>query len=318
MISRVKTLSMMVYLFFLSGCAATNYVHQQATDQDYSIDSFYSDIVQAVLLNDIIVLKIEREAKPDHYGAAYHSHSILCFPASKLANGIGLHLYPKDQDRDLCPRDIDVLLASLPKLKPLPSLKNGLILPELNTVIYGTGNDSMTTRCACEILSELGATPDKVFYFTKNLLYIALNNGQWVKLSREKRDLFVSHFAAEIVTEASFQQERQSSRFPVKQPLFEKLPQNNGYYFFVRLLNSQQYIYPYYLPSSLVPQSAKFAPITSLFFQNDKVREEVVKEEGNPFFYALYPFSVVFDVITFPIQYGITVYQLNKATSPNK
>lgn len=306
---------LVIVLGFLTGCAATSYVHKKANDQEYPVASFYNVITRAALLDNTLVLEIERAATPAKYGQPYQQRTKLCFNSQDFNDSVAVYIYSKDSQAHTCPTIPESVFQSLPTLEPFPKQKRGLILPELKAIIYGTGNDTITTRCDCEVLANIGSVPKQVYYFNKYLLYVALENGQWVKLTKGKRALFVTRFQAELVDEMMFKKEKATSTFTAKPALFEILDTQTEQYFFVRLLRSKEYIYSYRLTETKA-HPVLSQPITSLFIQNDHVQENVIVEKGNVLFNALYPFSVVFDIITFPLQYGIGIYKLHKATQP--
>jgi len=309
----IKNVLTFAVLVLLTGCVSTIYVSQQIDDKEYKVESYSNHITKAAIFADTLILEVERQATPEQYAAPYEGRSKLCFTKNDFKNGVGLYLSGQHDNRFLCSDVSDDFFNSLPALPTTDALINGFLIPELQTIVYGTGNFNINTRCDCEILKEVASTTKSVFYFNKYLLYIELENGQWFKFSAGKRKLFVNSLQAEESSEAAFNNEKQTSNHKAKDVLFDSLAETGEKYLFVRLLHSNKYVYTYRFSD----QTVFTEPMTSLFFQNDKTLEDVKVEEGNPLFYALYPFSIVFDIVTFPIQYGVYVYMIFKATSPD-
>lgn len=240
----------------ITGCT-TAITIDYANREEVHVKSYYSGIKSATLVNDTIALKITREQGEDE---------TFCFTKQDFETSLIRYPYQNTNRPYTCSDELINGLEHGIELTPISSIKTGFVIPELDTVIYGKKNDSITTRCDCELLKNINSKPKEVVTFSNSLFYIELENGGWVKFEESEATPSLRILNASLSNKIDFDKDMEVHKGKVSYDNFNILNNKVGSYLFIRLPNSKEHIYSYHIDD---PSFSSF-PIMSVVIEDDK------------------------------------------------
>jgi len=288
-------LILLVFLFSTTGCA-TQWVNLNAEDRRLSVIGTYTDVKYGYALNDIIVLKMEKEINIDEYQSEYGGEKTLCFhQGMDFSNAVGVEYISYGKEKKfLCESVGDDFLVKEYRLNMVKDYSGSLLIPELNISIGGI-NDirTSTSVCDCSNLSDINSRAVKAYAIDRYSFFLEMDDGTWLKFYKERMNNILDYYRFTISSVEEFNSESNVRELEIK-------TMDDDGYLIVRLANRKEIIFqsPY---------------LDSLKYKRIIIREslEDVKEiEGNKAYYALLPITIVFDIVTLPIQMIAFVYAL--------
>lgn len=281
-------------------------VGNNAKDRVYGIQTHLSEVRDVrYTKNNMIMMAAKREVYPEAVEDKFSKTQTLCFLTDKkYFKSRGLYLGSNKEKQYYCE---ELPIANkLPNFAHKEHLDGGFVIPELG---IGITDDSFSTSrasfCNCDNIANKNLKVKKIHYVSMYLFFVELTDGSWLRFSSKSSVPMVIEF------EAAFVDKNEVSKHKIKKEL-EFSPLETGSYLVVRLGNFQYRTF-HTAKENFYGDGVK---VKHIIFA--KTFEGEHKEKGLPILYALYPFSIVFDIVTFPIQAGIFMYRSAQANKSRK
>lgn len=294
------------FFVLLSNVACTTmWAGMKTKDRSYKIETYFDDVISIAFMGEkFLIAELSRTGTPKEKVEELPATQQVCFSRkNELAKPLGLYLGSNKEKRFYCPDKAPI--EDMPQLERRKDLEKSLLIPELNIAVSGLGpNSSATAFCDCKNLKGKNYQTKAAYHFDKYLFYLELTNGKWLRFSKGKRNPILNYFKVEEVAKEQFLAEKRKPKPAAVTPL------DPGGYLFVQLATYRKYAF--------YSNDLKFGSggrLNRILFRRNF--EGTVEEKGNKLYYALFPFTVAFDVVTSPIQLGFFIYNMGKANKNN-